>query len=507
MVNKIVFENEIVLYWDKQWELPERASYRVSLNGAVVGVTQNTHFSLKNVAPKTAYTVVVVRLDSQGYAVETLLCETICTPQARKRINVAEAPYYAVGDGKTLNTAALQRAIDDCKAGETVYFPTGTYLSGALRLHSNMEIYLEEDAVLQGTSCVEDYLPKIKSRFEGLAWDCYSSLLNIGKLDPKNHKYVCENVVIRGGGAIYGGGKTLMDNVIATERVLLKEFMQENEALVKSCDKADVIPARARPRLINISNSKNVIIGNLRIGHGPAWNVHFVYSKDIVTYGCVISSKGVWNGDGWNPDSSENCTIFNTEFDTHDDAIAIKSGRNPEGNVVKRPTKNVRVFDCHGTRGVSIGSELSGGIENVSIWDSCFNVGGGLNIKTSWMRGGYVKNVKAKDCILAHIRIRTDYGCNQDGEAAGKLTKIENIDLENVESLGHTTAYYTFEKVSDYALRITGFEEQEYHIQCVNLKNLRLHVPEGEEKNKVWIENVTNLKTENIQYIRQAKQE
>lgn len=502
MINKIIFEDEIVLYWDKQWELAEKAKYRISLNGSVIGTTEKTHFTLKRLEPKTAYTLVVVRIDSRGYAVETLLNETVCTPKARKRIDITKAPYYAIGDGKTLNTEAIQRAIDHCKEGETVYIPAGTYLSGALRLHSDMELYIETGAVLQGTSEVKDYLPKIKSRFEGLSWECYSSLLNMGELDHKSRKYFCKNVILRGGGSIYGGGKTLMDNVIATERVLLKKFMEENVELVKSCDKPDVLPARARPRLINMSNCKNITIGNLNIGHGPSWNVHFVYSKDIITYSCTISSKGVWNGDGWDPDSSEDCTIFNTTFDTHDDAIAIKSGRNPEGNVVNRPTKNVRVFDCRGTRGVSIGSELSGGIENVFVWDCQFEGGGGLNLKTSWMRGGYVKNIKAKDCIFAHIRMRTDYGCNQDGEAAGTFTQIENIELENVESLGCTTGYYTFEKVSDYALRITGFKEKEYHIQCVNLKNVYLHVKEGEEKEKVWIENVANLKMENVEYIR-----
>ncbi len=501
MVKKIVFENEIVLYWEKAWELPERARYRIIVNNVVRGITDMTHFSIENVRPKTVYDLLVERLDARGYAVETLLSERVITPRARKKIDVTQAPYFAVGDGKQLNTKVIQRAIDDCKAGETVYFPQGIYLTGALKLHSNMELYIDKGATVQGTSCVQDYLPKIKSRFEGLTQQCYSSLLNMGELDENNYGFSCKNVVIRGGGAILGGGKALLDAVVVVERENLREYMDNNPEYVETCDKPDIIPARARPRVINMSNCRNVVIGNLTIGNGAAWNVHFVYSKDIVTYGCHIVSKGVWNGDGWNPDSSEDCTIFNTQLDTHDDAIAIKSGKNPEGNIVNRPTKNVWVFDCHGTRGVAIGSELSGGIENVSIWDCCLNVGGGLNIKTSRKRGGYVRNVKAKDCVFAHIRIRTDYNCNKDGESANELTKIEYIHLENVESLGTSTAYYTFNKVSDHALRIVGFPEKEYHIKYVNLKNLKLHVPCGEEQNKVDIQYVTDLKQENVVYV------
>ena len=105
------------------------------------------------------------------------------TTPVKNRLDVTEAPFWAKGDGKTKNTAALQRAIDACGAGDTVYIPAGIYLTGALRLHSNMELYLDEGAILQGTAEIVDYQPRIPSRFEGTEMRCYSSLLNLGTLD------------------------------------------------------------------------------------------------------------------------------------------------------------------------------------------------------------------------------------------------------------------------------------------------------------------------------------
>ena len=96
-----------------------------------------------------------------------------------------------------------------------------------------------------------------------------------------------------------------------------------------------------------------------------------IYCDDIVTDHCTLRSGGIWNGDGWDPDSSTNCTLFATEFETEDDSVAIKSGKNPEGNAINRPTKHICVFDCHsnGGHGICIGSEMSGGVADVQIWD------------------------------------------------------------------------------------------------------------------------------------------
>ena len=292
------------------------------------------------------------------------------TPKRKRRIDITQAPYLAKGDGKALNTAAIQQAIEDCKEDEMVYVPAGTFLTGALTLHDHMELYLEEGAVLQGSSNPEDYLPRIPSRFEGTERECYQSLLNLGVMD---HRAGCtsEDVLIRGKGTISGGGRLLAERMMAAERERLKEYIHSLGDKVLECENANTIPGRARGRPIQICNAKNVRITGLTLQNGPGWNVHMIYSEQIVTDHCIFRSEDIWNGDGWDPDSSSGCTIFACTFYTGDDSVAIKSGKNPEGNEIGRPCSHIRIFDCicaYG-HGITMGSEMSGGIEDVVIWD------------------------------------------------------------------------------------------------------------------------------------------
>ena len=285
-----------------------------------------------------------------------------------RRVSALE--FGAKGDGISMNTDALQKAIDSLAYGEELYIPAGIYLTGALRLHSDMALYLDEGANIQGTDDPADYLPKIPSRFEGYEMECYQSLLNLGYMDHASGAN-CKNVLIYGKGTLSGGGQQLCLNVIARERELMKDYLASLGDKIKDYENDHTIPARPRGRLINLSNCENVRITGLTLKNGASWNVHMLYSKNIVTDHCVFRSENVWNGDGWDPDSSENCTLFASEFFTGDDSVAIKSGKNPEGNIINRPTKHIRVFDClsHKGLGIAIGSEMSGGVEDVRIWD------------------------------------------------------------------------------------------------------------------------------------------
>lgn len=496
-MKKVVFEDEITLYWDKEWDCTEKICYALYKNGERVGETNTTHYTFNELSPNTVYEIAVER--RVGNVSEIVYKEEIETPCRKRRIDVTLSPYFAVGDGKTLNTKALQRAINDCGLNDCVYLPEGVFLTGALELHSDMEIYVEKSATLQGSANVNDYTPKIRSRFEGIEMDCYRPLLNLGKMD-KNGGYVCENVVLRGGGEIRGGGKDLAWAVIDFEKELMKKYLEDNAEYVKTCENGNTIPGRPRPRLILMSNSQNITICNLAIGFGPAWNVHFIYSKNILTYNCQINSVGVWNGDGWDPDSSEDCTIFNVAFGTHDDAIAIKSGKNPEGNIINRPTKNIKIFDCRGSHGIAVGSELSGGIEGVFIWDCDMrdaNTLAGFRVKTTRKRGGYVRNVKIKDCRLEDIRIWSGYKCNDDGESSGDLTVLENFYFENITIKGgfyhekYDNSIFRFDP-----LMLMGFDEQP--IRNVLLKNIKLLPFADGTPQQFQIQNVENLSIENL---------
>ena len=492
MINKIVFSDEITLWWDKEWDLDDNVYYKITVNGDTV-VTKKTHVSFKALAPATAYAVKVARVEPAAVMFEG----TITTPAAKRRIDVTAAPYFAVGDGKTMNTAALARAIADCDADSCVYFPKGEFLTGALDLHSDMEIYIEEGATLQGSPCHEDYLPKRKSRFEGIEMECYASLLNIGELDHTAGPN-CKNVVIRGAGAIMGGGKQLCDEITESERARLADYLAANEEYVKTCENNNTIPARARGRLINISNGENVIIAGLKLGYGASWNVHFIYSKDIVTYGCHISSRGVWNGDGWDPDSAENSVIFDTTFDTHDNSIAIKAGKNPDGNIINRPCVGVWIFHCSGRQCMAVGSEMSGGVSDVKIWDCDFTRSGGcgIGLKVTDKRGGYIRNVRVRDCRFVNLRARR-VTFNDDGEPGPSLPFMEDILFENVEFTGVAIPVTGEARPTDVLL-IDGPNDPEHYFRRFTFDGIRIPCTALAKPHTITIKNVADLTLKGI---------
>ncbi len=498
-IERIVFSDEITLWWRKE-TFEGADGYRLYLDGVYCGATDKTHYTFAGLAADGSYDI---RLEAlAGDSVLATVSDTIATPAAKRRLDVTAPPYSAVGDGVTLNTAALQRALDDCTAGDCVYFPKGTYLTGALDIHSDTEVYLAEGATLQGSPRATDYLPKIESRFEGTHMECYRSLINMGVLN-KDGGYSCENVVLRGKGSIFGGGRPLGLDILETERAALREYLEANRDYVKTCENEDTIPGRARGRLINMSNCRNVIIGGLDLGYAASWNVHFTYCRDIVTYGCRILShhmygeegevvrEAVWNGDGWNPDSSERCAVFATEFNTYDNSIAIKSGKNPEGNVIGRPSRDILVFDCRGND-IAVGSEMSGGIDGVTVWDSTFVGGYGVNIKATRDRGAYIRNIHVRDCTLSCIMLRTRIACNNDGEAAGHLTSISDLLFENVALTGEYVDFSGREK-QVAPIYLDAFDEEEAAIRNVTVRGARILPGKLGEPKPNYFHNVKNL--------------
>lgn len=474
-MNSIIFDDEIVLYWELTEEYELGDSYSLYINDKKIKESSKTHFRVKNLHPSTDYSVRVVWNDKNGTLKDILVDAIYQTRPEKRRLNVKSSLYNAAGDGKTLDTKAIQRAIDDCKAGECVYFPEGVYLCGKLDLHSDMELYLEKGAVIKGTANVEDYLPKRASRFEGYEMMCYSSLINMGEMNH-NEGYNCKNVIIRGGGTISGGGKQLRENILKVERVRLKEYMESLGDEITTFENLDTIPGRTRPRLVNISNSQNIVLSNITMEYGPAWNVHMIYSDNIITHGCTIRSYGVSNGDGWDPDSSTNCTLFDIDFDTQDDIVAIKSGKNPEGDKIARPSDNIKVFDCRGKgQGCAIGSEMSGGVSNVHIWDCDLSDAiGGIVIKATPQRGGYIKNIKVENTVLSAINVLSNVSYNNDGEASPDVPVFENFEFKNLKILGLSGNCNTREFKAGTAVYLSGFDKEGHKLKNVSLKNIYL---------------------------------
>ena len=492
-----VTDQSITLYWDKPDCASVNIKYRVSLDGEAVLETNKTHCTINNLSASREYRINVNAFEDEK-AVLNIEYGCICTARKKNRIDVTKPPYNAAGDGVTLNTIAIQHAIDACTYDDVLYFPPGIYMTGALKLHSDMEVYFEDGAVLQGTSRVDDYLPRIHSRFEGIELSCYSSVLNMGDLDHDSG-YNCQNILIHGKGTIASGGKELALAVIESERERLKDYLDGLGERIKEYQNARTIPGRVRPRLVNISNCQNVILSGLTFANGASWNVHMIYSDNIVTHNCMFTSEEVWNGDGWDPDSSTNCTIFATTFYTGDDSIAIKSGKNPEGNIINRPCEHIRVFDCVSMfgHGVTMGSEMSGGINDVKIWDCNFeNSWFGLEIKGTKKRGGYVRNISVRDCKLPRIMFHS-VGYNDDGISAGVAPIFEKCSFERLSLSG---AYFSKKRewCECSAIELCGFDEPGYEIKDIAFRNITIGSDHNRKEQTISLQLCENITFEKI---------
>ncbi len=512
-LNFTIFDDSITVYWKKSKSIKDDFYYLIYLNNNQVAKINKTHYTFNNLNADTTYQI-KVEIYVLNKLTKTYL-DCVTTKVAPNVIDVTKSPYNAVGDGVTLNTTALQKAINDCKKGERVYVPKGVYLTGALDLHSDMELYLEKGAVLQGSTCELDYLPKVNSRFEGYEMKCYRSLINIGSM-TREKVYNCKNVVIRGGGTISGGSYKLAENIIKKEKEELLEYITSLGEKVKTFDSIDAICGRARGRLLCVSNTNNAIFSDIYFKNGPAWTTHYIYSKNIVTQNCYIYSRHIHNGDGWNPDSSENCVIFGTGFETGDNCVAIKSGKNPEGNIINRPTLNVFVFDCviNSGGGFAIGSEMSGGVKNVYMWDVDATKGLlGVRIKAPIVRGGFIKNVEVLDSKLCDISITTKYFCNLDGDSAKTPTTFENFYFENIYLTGECYEYFNMrnsggdeskvyqnEKKYRKAISIIGPDNDGNEIKNVTIKDCTVLKRKLNDGQVFEIDNVKNLSITNVNF-------
>lgn len=580
-VKYIATEDEITVYWERTENMAAGERFRIFLGGKEADVTEKTHCTLSGLTSQRRYEIQVIGGEWHS---EVL---AVSTGKQKRRIDITAAPYLAVGDGAELNTERIQRAIDDCGAEDAVYVPEGIFFTGALRLHSNMELYLEEGAVLQGTADVSDYLPKIPSRFEGIEMQCYSSVLNLGNLqdlgsaeaagdggeaadaarpegagdggkpsdaenpgtaehereltDAENPEaagygreaagaarqeyaertekgqnsgealksgrgarqdFVCENVVIRGRGTIASGGRLLAERVIAREREELGEKLEQMGELVAECECAETVPGRVRPRLVNISRCRHVLLSGVTFRNGASWNVHMIYSSDIVTHGCTFVSQEVWNGDGWDPDSSEGCTIFDCDFHTGDDGIAIKSGKNPQGNKIGIPCRNIRIFDCRSAfgHGITIGSEMSGGVEDVAVWDCDLSRSVyGLEIKGTWKRGGYVKGIRVDNCRLPRLLFH-EVGYNNDGEPADRPPVFSDCVFRRMEILG---AYYNRQRewTECEAIELRGFEQSGHEVADICFEDLVLGREGGAERKTISLTRCRGLQFKNLRVL------
>ncbi|HYU78023.1 MAG TPA: glycoside hydrolase family 28 protein, partial [Vicinamibacterales bacterium] len=387
-------------------------------DGASIGETTKLGYTATGLLPNTAYQFAVRARAQNGMSSEPSNTVRILTQATGSVVDVRS--FGAVGDGKRMNTTAIQKAIDACPPGGTVLIPSGTFVSGALFLKSNMTLRIAAGGVLKGSTNIHDY-PLIPTRFEGFELQGYASLLTLGRRD-RNGPFNISNVTITGEGVIDGSGLELGN--------------AEKSASGN----------RARGRAIVLMNAQNVYVQGLTVSYGPAWTVHAIYSSGITFSGVKLVSKNsqyrINNGDGIDPDSSTHVSIFDCHFHTGDDSIAIKSGKNLEGYNIAKPTEDIRVTDCvidGSNGGIVIGSEMSGSVRRVLVQNSSVShlSWEGLDIKSNVVRGGTVEDVAFKGVTINNvreaIRVTMNYSVNNDGTPAPVPPTFRNIRFEDIK--------------------------------------------------------------------------
>jgi len=315
----------------------------------------------------------------------------------------------AKGDGKTKDTAALQKAIDSCSAkGGEVLLAEGTYLSGPLDLKSHVKLWLAKGATLLGSPDVEDYPIR-----QDAPWRRVSLI----------HADKAEDIGIVGEGTVDGGGQMWW-----TRQLNRVKGEKEGE----------------RPMLIDLTNSKNILIEGVTITNSPQYNILAVLCDGLTVRNARIINPGVKapNTDGIDPVSTSHVTIDHVFIDTGDDNVAIKSGLVERGDP-DVPSTDIAIRDCtflHG-HGLSIGSETAGGIKNVTVERVSFNgTTQGIRIKSARGRGNDVGNFSYKDITMENvgtaIQITEYYTGFKGDEVAEAVTehtpKFHDITIENL---------------------------------------------------------------------------
>lgn len=384
----------------------------------------------------------------------------------------------AVADAKTLNTTIINAAIDSCNdaGGGKVIIPAGNFLTGPIVLKSNVTLHLEEGANVLFSTNKNDYLPVVHTSYEGQELMNYSPLI---------YAYKQKNIAITGKGVFNGqaskdnwwpwAGKDVYGyiegNPKQKDAINLPRLWKFSDDKIPVSERIFGEGYQLRPSFIQPFECENVLIQGITITNAPFWVIHPIKSNYVRVDGVTVNSHGP-NNDGCDPEYSKNVHITNCTFNTGDDCIAIKSGRNNDGRVVNIPSENIVVENCEmkdGHGGVVLGSEISAGVRNVYVRNCNMdspNLDRAIRIKTNTLRGGfvenvYVKNIKVGQVKEALLRINTYYGtyANQEGNF---IPTIKNIYLEDI----------TVENSGKYGLLIKGREQSP--IENVSLTNVHI---------------------------------
>ncbi|MCF3649214.1 glycoside hydrolase family 88 protein [Synoicihabitans lomoniglobus] len=343
--------------------------------------------------------------------------------------------------GQMKATQAIADAIAAAHAagGGRVVVPAGEWLTGAIHLQSNVNLHVSAGAVLKFSTDPADY-PTVYTRWEGVECMNYSPLIYAWKQ---------QNIAVTGEGTL--DGQADWDNWWGWNRKTAGQPTQQvtdrnrliamGENDVPVAERVFGAGTKLRPNFIQPYHCENILIEGVTILRSPMWEVHPVLSRNITVRGLNIVSHGP-NNDGCNPESSQDVLIEDCVFDTGDDCIAIKSGRNNDGRRVNVASENIIVRnstmkDGHG--GVVLGSECSGHIRNVFV-ENCTmdspNLDRALRFKNNAVRGGILENVFMRNVTVGTVAeaVLTIDLMYEEGPRGDHLPIVRNVEIDNVTS-------------------------------------------------------------------------
>ena len=400
--------------------------------------------------------------------------------------------FGAVPDAPAECTDSIRKAIDACakEGGGRVVVPKGVFVTGAIHLKSNVNLHVSKGATLKFSTDPQSYLPIVHTRWEGM---------ELMHLSPLIYAYEQTNIAITGEGTLDGQGKSFFwkwhgneryggNSAVLSQRparARLYEMMDKN---VSVADRIFGEEHYLRPQFIQPYKCKNVLIEGVKIIDSPMWEVHPVLCENVTIRKLHIASHGP-NNDGCDPESCKDVLIDDCFFDTGDDCIAIKSGRNNDGRRINVPTENIIVRNCtmrDGHGGITVGSEISGGVRNLFAHDcklDSADLWTALRVKNNASRGGrlenfYFKNITVGQVSRAVVEIDFNY---EEGAKGDYIPVVRNYV---VDGLTCTTG--------NRAVDLQGLDNAP--IYEVSLKNCTF----GVLKNPSVLKNVKGLKLENV---------
>ena len=352
--------------------------------------------------------------------------------------------FGAKGDGVTDCTEAINNAIKECNriGGGMVIVEKGVFLTGAIHLLSNVNLHISKTAVLKFTKDKSKYLPLVLTRFESVECMNYS---------PFIYAYGQKNIAITGNGVLdaQGSNENWWNWVEKPEYGWKPGDPSQNAARKKLNEMAEKnLPPEQRifgegsflrPNFIQPYKCKNILIEGVTLKNSPMWFINPVLSSNITVKNVTIEGLGP-NNDGCDPECCKNVLIKGCSFNTGDDCIAIKSGRNADGRRINVPSENLVIQDCvmkEGHGGVVMGSEVTGGLRNVFAENCTMDspvLERAIRFKTNSTRGGVIENIYVRNIKVGQVKdavLKVDF-FYEEGDA-GKFTPVvRNISLKNV---------------------------------------------------------------------------